>query len=382
MCPHNDLSSRVRMALAELGVADMTHLAEYPRVGRLPGAAADAASNICFLDVATNAEHATLLIGEVAALMPVVALHTRKDADLILRCLRRGASEFLSEPGTEQLRAALDRLGRLRVTPTPSKPSMVYCVLPGKPGCGASTIATHMAVEFKRSGASSVLLVDTDILTGSIAFMLKLKPDFHLGDAVRDRQRMDLDLWSRLVVHCHGIDILLAPENPASPLEIDRQAAGELLSFWRGLYEAVVLDTGGTQPVAVEFARLADQVLLVSNNELLTLHATRKCVEYLEQNGIERRRLRLVVNRYSPATGLKREEVQTALKLEPYALMANEYETVQQAVLEGRPVETGTRFERSVRALAARLSGREMPADKKNGWLGLLPKRGSVVSTK
>ena len=105
------------------------------------------------------------------------------------------------------------------------------------------------------------------------------------------------------------------------------------------------------------------------------LHATRRSVEYLEQNAIDRRRLRLVVNRYSPATGLKREEVQSALKLEPYVLLANEYEVVQQAVLEGKPVGPGTRFERGLRSLTARLTGNEAPAIKKPAWLGLLPRR-------
>ncbi len=375
VCPNRDLASRVRGALTELGIAAATHLPEYPRMGSLAVLAGQGDANICFVDVASNVEHALLLVSEAAAAMPVVALSTRKDADLILRCLHRGAGEFLAEPTAQHLRVALDRLGRLRGPVAAPKPSTVYAVVPGKPGCGASTLAVHLAIEFKRAGASRVLLVDTDVLGGTLAFLLKMKPDFHLGDAVRDRQRMDGDLWARLTVPCHGVDVLLAPENPAAAVEIDRAAAADLVKFWQAQYEAVVLDTAGAQPGAVEFVRLADQILLVATNELVALHATRRSVEYLEKNAIDRRRLRLVVNRYSPATGLKREEVQAALKLEPYALLANEYEIVQQAVLEGRPVGPGTRFDRGLRALAARLTGKEAPADKKPAWLGLLPRR-------
>ena len=32
-------------------------------------------------------------------------------------------------------------------------------------------------------------------LAASAAFLLKLKPEFHLGDMVRDWKRMDQDLW-------------------------------------------------------------------------------------------------------------------------------------------------------------------------------------------
>ena len=375
ICPHRELAGRIRAALTAVGISEAIHLTEYPRMGWLAGAASQGESNVCFLDVATNAEQAMLLVAEAAALMPVVAVSTRKDADVILRCLHRGAGEFLAEPTAEQLRSALERLGRQHAPVAPPKPSTVYCVVPGKPGCGASTLALHMALELKRTGASRVLLVDTDVRAGTVAFLLKLKADFHLGDAVRDLQRMDADLWARLVVPYRGIDILPAPENPGAMMELDGPTASELVAFWRGHYEAIVLDTAGAQPAAVELSKLSDQILLVANNELMALHATRRTVEYLEQNAIERRRLRLVVNRYSPATGLKRDEVQTALKLDSYALLANEYEIVQQAVLEGRPVAEGTRYDRGVRALVGRLTGKEVPADKKPGWLGLLPRR-------
>ncbi len=374
VCPHRELATRLRMALTDLGISAATLLADYPRMGSLNGLAAQGDCNVCFLDVSSNPEHAMLLIVEAAPSMPVVALNTRKDADLILRCLHRGAGEFLAEPTTEQLRTALERLARLRSPAAPPKPSTVYCVMPGKPGCGASTLATHLAIELKRSAPGSVLLVDTDLIGGSISFLLKLKSGFHLGDAIRDRQKMDADVWKRLTVPCAGVDVLPAPENPAAGVEMTRPAASELLQFWRCQYEAIVLDTAGAQ-VSVDLARLADHILMVTNNELVALHTTRRSMEFLEQSGIERKRLRLVVNRYSPGTGLKRDEVQTALKLEPYALLANEYETVQQAVLEGRPVEAGTRYARGVRTLAVRLSGKEPPAERKPSWLGLLPRR-------
>ena len=376
VCPQRELAGRLRAAFTELGITATVHLPEYPRMGSLAGVAAQGGCNILFLDVASNVEHAILLIGEAAASIPVVALSSRKDADLILRCLHRGAGEFLAEPNAQQMRLALDRLGRSRGPVAAPKPSTVYTVVPGKPGCGASTLAAHLAIELKRSGASRVLLVDADVLGGAIAFLLKVKTDFHLGDAVRDRHRMDADLWARLTVLCHGVDVLLAPESPAAGVEIDRGVASDLVHFWQSQYEAVVIDTAGAQPSAVDFIRLSDQILLVTTNELVALHATRRTVDYLEKNAIDRRRLRLVVNRYSPATGLKREEVQSALKLEPYVLLANEYEIVQQAVLEGKPVGPGTRFDRGLRALAARLTGKEAPVDKKPAWLGLLPRRG------
>jgi hypothetical protein len=43
------------------------------------------------------------------------------------------------------------------------------------------------------------LIVDADCLAASVGFLLKLKADFHLDDAVSDCLRLDDDLSSRLV---------------------------------------------------------------------------------------------------------------------------------------------------------------------------------------
>src|SRR5205085_9181944 len=195
----------------------------------------------------------------------------------------------------------------------PAKSAKVYCVLPGKPGCGASTLAAYLALEIKRSGVSKVLLVDADLVTASVAFLFKLRSDFHLGDAVRDWSRMDDDLWSRLTVPYQGVDILLAPQNPATPVEIDREAAGELLTFWRHHYDAIVLDLAGANNVGFGFAAFADEVLLVTTNELAALYSTRRVVECLEKISVDKSRIKLLVTRYTPSTGLKREDVQSAL---------------------------------------------------------------------
>ena len=172
------------------------------------------ACNICFLDAATNSERAELVISELAPFVPVVALHPRNDADLILRCLRSGASEFVADPTADSVRGVLERLARARFDAAQYAAGAVYCVAPGKPGCGASTLAVHLAIQLRSGGANPVLLVDGDHLTASIAFMLKLKPEFHLEDVVRDWARMDDDLWSRLTLPAFGLDVLAAPEDP------------------------------------------------------------------------------------------------------------------------------------------------------------------------
>ena len=375
VCPDQEVSRQVRSALGEIGL-ECCQAADYPRNGEVNGLLSQQGCDLCLIDVATDQERALLLIAEAAAEVPVVALNPRNDADLILRCLRLGAREFLAQPTPEQIRGVLQRMVQQRPTASRRKPARAYCVIPGKPGCGASTLAVSLAVELKRGGAASVLLVDADFLESSVSFYLKLKSSFHLGDAVRDWKRMDLDLWNRLVVPCHGIAVLASPENPVPDFEISRETALGLMAFWREHYEAIVVDTPGVRGAGGPLAQASDEILLLTTNELAALHATRRSMECLEQGGVERSRLKLIVNRYTPATGLKREDVQTALKVGPFALLENDYQVVQSAVLEGKPVAEASHFARSVHEMAERLAGKEKTPRKRGSLLGFLGRKG------
>src|ERR1019366_3604598 len=243
----------------------------------------------------------------------------------------------------------------------------------GKPGCGASTLAAHLAIHLHSGGANPVLLVDGDYLTASIAFILKLKPQFHVEDALRDWARMDNDLWSRLTVPSFGVDGLAAPEDPTTRTEVSRKIAGELCAFWREHYEAVVLDLPDVRAaVDCGFAALADILLLVTTNELAALQATGRGLRYLDAGSADRGKLRLILNRYTPVTGLNREDVKTALALEPFAVLSNDYEVIQAALLEGKPAPPGSRFGASVQALCRHLSHNGAPSKKNTSWLASL----------
>src|ERR1051325_3902870 len=121
VCPNPSMALRVRTVLGEQGFEDVCSLSEYPQAGTIAGLVARLGSDICFLDVASNPERALQLISENAHAIRVVALNPGNDADLILRCLRLGACEFLSDATAEQVRAVLDRLSSLHAKAEPQK---------------------------------------------------------------------------------------------------------------------------------------------------------------------------------------------------------------------------------------------------------------------
>ncbi len=117
--------------------------------------------------------------------------------------------------------------------------------------------------------------------------------------------------------------------------------------------------------------RLCDSLLLITTNELAAIHATRRTLSYLEANGVEKSRIKLVVNRYKEDNGLTKQAIETALKIEVFHILPNEYEGVQKAVLDGKMVQAGSKFGKAILSLCERLTGLER-APKKS-WSSYLP---------
>jgi pilus assembly protein CpaE len=252
----------------------------------------------------------------------------------------------------------------------------VSLVAPVKGACGASTIACHLAHQWRRKGMQRVLLADLDPLTGTVAFQLKLKSPYSFVDALNRTGNLDSELWKNLITATNGVDVLLSPENPVDGIN-DLGDPGAIIEYARACYDAVVVDASGPYGNwSLSLARLADEVLLVTTNELPALQATQRVLAYYERARLDRSKIKLVVNRYNRDIGLGKEVIETALHLDVQHLIPSDYEGIQNALIQGKTVPPGSTFGKSLAALASQLAGNPSQplAEKKNSSLfkGLL----------
>ncbi len=371
ICPDRTKAAELLRLLAEFAPAVIPHSA-YPSGAALIGLLQNPGLRVCFVDAETDRDTALRLIAEItqrAASLSVVALLDGNNSDLILRCLRQGAGEFLIRPfSLEQLEAVWERVARAQPPGEADLENLgrLIWVAPGKGSSGATSLAANLAFQMHRTRKQKVLLADLDPLTGTIAFLLKLKSSYSFLDALTHADRMDADLWKVIVCPYQGVDVLLSPEDPVGAGEDWDPAA--LLAFCRRSYGITIVDTAG--PFGewnLSLAKLADELLLVTTSELPALHATQRALGYLEENGITRSRLRVLVNRYSGERGLQVENIQTALEVPVFHTLPTDYEVLKKALMDGKPVPPGSRFGRAVAELAQKLSGEARQA--RNGSL-------------
>jgi pilus assembly protein CpaE len=376
ICPNQkiirDLAPLLRKHLPTFSGHDMN---AYPMRHQLAEVLSAEAPNLCLLEIGDPREPGLALIPDllrIDAKLPIIVVLANNDPELVLRCLRQGASDFLIPPFTsEQVEGALQKIARLQPSHAANS-GKVYCIMPAKGGCGASTIASNLAYQMKR-GDKRILLADLDPLAGTLSFLLKIKSNYSFMDALARSHDIDADLWRSVVTSRGGVDVLLSPEVMMEGMS-ELKDASSIIEYARATYDLVVLDTGGVYGEwNLSQAQLADEILLVTTNELTALQAVQRALGYLDANNIPRYKLRLIVNRYDRHTGLSKDVIGTALHIDIFHIMPSDYEAIQKSLMEGKPLGATTSFGKSVIGLVDRLGGTAETAGKKSSSLsGLL----------
>ena len=345
----------------EMADASLVELGGYPTAQNISDLPMKDSANLCFLDVTSDPQQALTTIAALVGLkadLQIVVLVDEADPNVILQCLRQGAQEFLTRPfSQEQLRQVIEKLSRLNPSLS-SERGRVTVLIPAKGACGATTLASNLAIHYKKISGGRVLLADLDPLTGTISFLLKLRSTYSFLDALQHAASLDADLWKGLVTQSQGVDVLLPPENPVDSIH-GLQSALPVIEFARRLYEHIIVDVGSIYgDWTVSIAKAADEVLIVSTNELPALQATSRGLQYLESAGVQKHKLKLVINRFNKEAGLTKEMIEMALHTDVYHLVPSDYETVQRALLDGKVIPTSTAFGKSALALSQALLGK------------------------
>jgi len=371
----DELEALLQTHLSGVPVA---HIRNYPSARELAGAMAGGVPFVIFLDAVTDREQAIQLLTETTRLgagVNVIALLQGNEPDFILRCLRAGAVDFLIQPLTgDQMEAALAKLARLQPATERSgkEPAKIFAVMPAKGACGATTIACHLAFQWKRLGANKVLLADLDPLTGTLSFLLKIKSTYSFLDALNHSHELDQDLWGGMVTPVNGVDVMLAPELMVEGTQ-DLHDPAPMLDFARQLYDVIVVDASGVYgDWNLNMARQSTELLLITTNELPALQAAQRALSYLDTNRIGRFKIKLLVNRYHRDVGLSREVIGTALHTDVYDILPSDYEAVQKSLMDGKPAPSNTPFGKGMTQLADRLGGRSEASKKSTSLGGLL----------
>jgi pilus assembly protein CpaE len=366
-----ELRDETRRVLRDLALQPAFELDEPGAIERLTGTLLEKQARILLLGLDTFHEELGSFFRKIRATIPqvkIVAMHSSADPRIILAAMRAGAAEFLHPPLGESMRSALERIaahpGEAEVIPRQGK---VIGFLSSKGGCGATTLACHVATELRRQTGTEVLLADLDFTAGMIGFLMKSPCEYSILDAVQNLYRLDASIWKGLVGKGKPeISIMPCPAGLSQDVRLEEGDIQRVLRFMRSQHDWTVVDLGRSlsrlSRAAIEEV---DRLFLVSTLEVPALYGVKNIIRLLTETAGDIRKLEIVLNRAPATMDISVKELEETLGRHIYATLPNDYASLYQSYADGTLLNSNNRLSQHFGRFAAKLAGIEPVKAKK-----------------
>ena len=298
----------------------------------------------------------------------IVAVHSSDDPQTILAAMRAGANEFIHPPFAETFAPALARVIASQADEQrPERRGKVIGFLSAKGGCGATTLACHIAADLKQQTGQNVLLADLDLSSDMIGFLMKTASTYSILDAVTNLGRLDESLWKALVSEWKpGVGVIPSPDGFTHESAPGRDDLRQVVRFMRTQHDWVVLDLGRSfNEVAAALYQELDDLLLISVLEVTALHGLKAIAQKLRDRGEDMSKLQLILNRTPKMMDMTQEDLQKVLGRPLYAMLPNDYPSLYQAYSAGTLLPANNRLAQQFSVLTTKLAGIEAPKTQK-----------------
>ena len=368
-----DLLGPVQLALTDFPGQVVMDDREIESTGLLLEKLERAQPDVVLLDLenAPDLEAVVKQIKSVASAPRIIIVNKTAEPDTILRCLRAGADEFLYLPLEKDLRTALDRMASERLkTKSGTRPrGKVLGFISAKGGCGASMVASHIAVDITEQSHLETLLVDFDLEGGIVSFLMKAQSRYSILDAVNNIRRLDMSFWKALVNNGRpGLEVISAPTASAPLHQIyrDPEDYRTILRFARANYDWTIADFGhGLGYLLLSVLEELDNLYLVTTLDVPALHQTKHVITGVLERGLPAHRLQVVLNRFPKRAEVTIEEVESIIGQPVYATLPDDPQEVSDALAEGKLVPADSLLGGHISRVVGKIAGLEIKKKKK-----------------
>lgn len=289
----------------------------------------------------------------------IAAVHNSADPVEMIEALRAGACEFLHLPVQPSIFDAMDRIATIfegRRSEVVER-GFVSGFLSAKGGCGATTIACHVAAAGSVAGSRRVLVADLDHQAPGAHRLFHTSPTRFTGDAFLSARRLSSANWHDFVVPVGEQLDLLAGSDSSTSVSPDAWRIDNLFRFVTRHYGRVVADLGrNLNPCNWAYLQTLDELIIVTAPDVLALYQTRQILQTLTSRGFEKSRVRLILNRNHMAPeDFWVESIEQMFEMAVLDVIPNDYASLNDGKRDRYEFPTGTAFGRAMSRLAGKL---------------------------
>lgn len=271
--------------------------------------------DVVFLHENLGPDPTLQIIRDIVAQHPEVAVlevSGARTASAVIKAMEAGARGIIAVPFAfedvqSRLQVAVEwanhmqsvvRSGRTQRTDR----GRVIAVVGSKGGVGTTTLASHLAIDHASQHPDQrVCLVDLDVEKGDISAVLDVRQSVSVADVAKVATDMSVQtVTDALIHHESGLHLLLAPSDVREVDFVAPRALRAILEVLRHEFPVIIVDGGGhVSPVQAGLLEAADEVLVVTTADVLSVRAMRKRMLAWESLGVRAEATcKVVVNKF------------------------------------------------------------------------------------
>ncbi len=257
-------------------------------------------------------------------LTPIIAISTQNDPDEMERCIKAGYNEYFGKSGMAALGVAesVPRLLAESANKQKKDDKGLLCVfLSAKGGVGTSSLCANVAQNLAFSMTQSTVgVLDLVLPMGSIASIVGADETFNVVEAsLKAPSELTSDFFRKSLVAPQGWGFHLLPGSPNPDLasRLSAERIPDIVSGMRQAYNYLVIDFGRTlSRISMPIIQKAEAVALVLGTDVSSVQLTRRTLDYLLAQGVDRNRIYPILNRAVGLQGLSKSEAEAQIGME------------------------------------------------------------------
>jgi pilus assembly protein CpaE len=293
----------------------------------------------------------------------VLVCSYNREPDFLIRAMQVGIREFLPLPLTKpDLESALDRawMAMKRLQPVANQQGRIIVVTGHKGGAGTTTVAINLAQALGEATSGRIALIDLGRPFPDVATLLDQESNYSIVDLIQNIATLD-DSFIQRIMQPYGnkLSIMHGASDFKDQDSMDLDSLERIFTLMRNMYDFIVIDLSHwLDELFLKVLTEADMVLMLTGLTIPDLRNLKKLWPYTIEWHQDKKKIKIVVNRYDNSSGLQLRDLENILQHPAFATLPLDTPALMQCLNQGSPLmNTAPRSKlwRSIKELAGRI---------------------------
>ncbi len=266
-----------------------------------------------------------------------------REPDFLIRAMQVGIREFLPLPLTQgDLESALNRVRatRKQLIPVENREGRIIVVTGHKGGVGSTTVAVNLAQALGESATGRIALIDLGRPFPDVGTFLDQESKYSIVDLIQNIANLDKSFIQRIMQpYGDRLSILHGVSDFKEQDSIDLESLEPIFAILRQMYSFIVIDLSHwLDELFLRVLTEADMVLMLTGLSVPDLRNLKKLWPYTMEWHQDKRKIKIVVNRYESGSGLQLRDLENILQHPAFATLPSDSQGLMQCLNQGSPL--------------------------------------------